>query len=431
MTVLIAAGAFSSAIARDVDVLAYRVRIDPDLAARSLTGAETVQVVANITGTAVLELDAGGLTIDSVTSDAGPLVFAREGKQLRVMLPATLHAGQPMDVHLTYHGKPTFGLEFHPETEQLYTIFSTSEWLPSIDAPDARATLDLSVAVPATFDAIGNGRMVSRTPLEHGRVLYRWQQDVPVPGFVYGFAAGRFHGVDQKAPGVSLRFLSRDLGKDQLKQVFGDTADMLAFFGDKAGTPYTGSYQQALVTDTIGQELAGFALMSEAYGQDVLKDPTREDLIAHEAAHQWWGIRVTCESWNDFWLNEGFANFMAAAWAQHRFGDAVYDATVDRWRQRVERLVSEGKDHPLVYTQWVKPTRDDRAVVYQKGAYALHLLRRELGEDAFWKGIRDYTRQFAGKSVTTADFRKSMELSSGRDLSAFFARWVTGKNAHP
>jgi aminopeptidase N len=214
-----------------------------------------------------------------------------------------------------------------------------------------------------------------------------------------------------------------------LQKLFADTGNMLKFFGDRSAIPYRGTYNQALVTNTIGQEIAGLALMSEAYGQATLEHPRQEDLIAHEAAHQWWGIKVTCRSWSDFWLNEGVANFMAAAYIQHRFGEKAYQTIIERWRQRVEGLVATGSDHPLVYEQWDHPSRDDRAVVYLKGAYVLHLLRGELGEVTFWKGIQDYTREFNGRSVTTADFKGAIEHSSGKDLDTFFRRWVTGSDS--
>jgi aminopeptidase N len=133
---------------------------------------------------------------------------------------------------------------------------------------------------------------------------------------------------------------------------------------------------------------------------------------------------VTCRNWSHFWLNEGFANFMAAAYMQHKFGDTEYRKYVDSWRTRLDKLRETGSDHSLVYDNWDKPSADDRAVVYKKGAYVLHLLREELGERAFWKGIRAYTRTNYGRSVTTEDFKQAMEHASKRDLTAFFYQWI-------
>ena len=414
---------------REFRVLHYTARLDPNLSMKTLRGSETIRLVLLKADVRNLAFDAGDLVVDAVHQNGRKSSFEKVGKQLTIQLHGTYTRDQHIDIQLKYHGAPRFGLEFHPEVDQLYTIFSTSQWLVCLDAPDQRATLDLSVALPAGFNAIGNGRLVSKSRLSGKRALYHWRQDDPVPSFVYGFAAGRFNEANALANGVHLRFLSQDLQADQLRQVFADSGDMLKFFGNRAGIPYHGTYSQALVTRTIGQEMAGLAVMSEAYGSDVLEKPMDEDLIAHEMAHQWWGIGMTCRSWSDFWLNEGFATFMAAAYIQHRFGDEPYHAMVEHWQQSVARLASTGKDHALVFKQWVHPSRADRVVVYQKGAYVLYLLRAKLGEQAFWKGIQDYTHEFWGKSVTTADFKNAMERSSGQNLDGFFQQWVTGNTS--
>lgn len=413
----------------DFSVLHYVARIDPDLAAKTLRGDERITVQSAAMGVKNLSFDAGGLVIDEVWQGGQKLSFQKVGKRLDIDLPAALKFGERADIEIAYHGAPTFGLEFHPEVNEIYTIFSTSQWLVCLDSPGQRATLDLSVTLPAGFKAIGNGRLVSKSSLNSQQDIYHWQQNTPVPSFVYGFAAGKFNELDTRQSGVPLRFLSQDLSADQLRKVFQDTGDILQFFGSRAGVPYQGKYDEALVTETIGQEHASFALMSEAYGASTLQQQQGEDLIAHEAAHQWWGIMVTCRSWSDFWLNEGFADFMAAAYIQHRFGDTAYQQIVDGWHQRVQRLQDAGKDHSLVYQQWNHPTKDDRAVVYKKGAYVLSLLRLELGDKAFWKGIQDYTREYGGKSVTTKDFETAMEQSSGRNLNDFFQKWIDGPSS--
>jgi aminopeptidase N len=164
--------------------------------------------------------------------------------------------------------------------------------------------------------------------------------------------------------------------------------------------------------------------MSEAYGRTVLADATATSLIAHELAHQWWGNLVTNADWTHFWLNEGFATFMAAAYKEQARGREAYLADVQGWRRRIEQIRSAGVEKPLVFPVWNRPTADDRALVYQKGALVLHELRDSLGDAAFWDGIRAYTREFAGRSVTTADFASAMERSSQRPLDAFFDRWV-------
>jgi len=140
---------------------------------------------------------------------------------------------------------------------------------------------------------------------------------------------------------------------------------------------------------------------------------------------------VTCAGWEHFWLDEGFANFMTAVYLQHAQGEAAYQARVTAWGKRLEMLRAKGSDRPLVYPDWNAPTADDRAVVYQKGAYVLHLLRQEMGEETFWRGIRTYTQAHDGQSVVTADFQRAMERAAGRSLQPFFDAWVYGVTPPP
>ncbi|MFK7935318.1 MAG: M1 family aminopeptidase, partial [Saprospiraceae bacterium] len=138
----------------------------------------------------------------------------------------------------------------------------------------------------------------------------------------------------------------------------------------------------------------------------------------------WWGNMITCESWKHFWLNEGFATFMSAAYNEHRFGQEKYQANINAYFEVYKKIKAKGNDKPLVFKQWSNPSGDDRSLVYFKGAYVLHLLRKELGDALFWKGIKSYTQTYYGQSVTTKDFQLAMEKSSGQSLENFFNEWV-------
>ena len=420
---LLLAGAATPAQVAAVDVQHYRLRLQPDIAAGTLRGEQRVTLRLLGDGDALV-LDVGDLQIDAVQLGKQALVTTHDGKQLTITLPRRERAGTRLTLQLRYSGKGSYGVQLHPQRTQAYTIFSTSQWMPANDAPADRATLELEMLLPSALQAIATGDAL---PLRHadGVTTHRWRLRQPMPSYLYGFAAGKFTRVRFEANGIMFDLLGDGFDAMQLRKIFADTPAMLAFFADKAGVPYPHrGYAQALVADTVGQELAGMALVSEAYGREVLDDATRQGLIAHEAAHQWWGNGVTNIDWRQFWLNEGITTFMAAAWMQHHFGDAAYDAQVERWRVRVEKLRADGKDKPLVFPDWNKPSGDDRAVVYTKGAYAMHQLREQLGEAAFWRGLRAYTRTHMGRSVRTADLQAAMETASGRDLSAFFAQWA-------
>ena len=226
--------------------------------------------------------------------------------------------------------------------------------------------------------------------------------------------------------GVRLEYLGASFTDAELRRVFAETGSMLEFFEERAGVRYPGrSYTQVLAAGRVEQEVGLFTLLSESYGRRLLDDDPRDLwLMAHELAHQWWGNSVTCRDWNHFWLNEGLATFLADAYLERRFGPEVYAKQIAGARDDYERVRDKGGDKALVFPDWLKPSADDRVIVYRKGAYVLHLLRESLGETLFWAGLRDYTRRHMGGSVTTGDFQKAMEESTGRDLDAFFERWV-------
>lgn len=404
-----------------LDVLRYDATVEPNLVEKTVKGRVAIEFVLTSAITHMVEFDIGDLTVDSVTAGGNPMVFSQAAKRLKVELGGPARSSDRRRVEVEYHGAPRYGLEFAPDKSEVYTIFSTSQWMPCIDAPGDRARLRLTLVLPAGLEVVANGRPVRDYPSGGDLVAHEWVLDRPVPTYTMGFAAGRFRIAEDRHGRTRLRFLSADLMVSDLRPAFTLTRDMLDFFEGHAGVRYPDAvYTQALVENTIGQELAGFSLMSEEYGREVLADSSRVGLMAHELAHQWWGNGVTCEDWTHFWLNEGVATFMAAAYREKHFGRELYLKEVEGWRQRYGRVKAAGKDRSLVFPDWNHPTSDDRALVYQKGALVLHELREHLGDRAFWAGLRLYTRGHFGKSVRTADLEMAMKVASGRNLSAFF-----------
>jgi aminopeptidase N len=414
---------------RPYSITHYDVQLEPRLDTRTVTGSVTLSVVLHREDVETIALDRGRLEIDSVQEAGQSRAFVVDGNRVRMTLPRGT-ANQTRTLTVRYHGSPSSGLVFNQEREQIYTVFSTSQWMVALDEPNARATLRLRLTLPRDWTAAASGRQLSRRELPDNTVVVEWDQHVSVPTYTFGFVAGAFSEVTgqagTRAPGgTTLRFLGRGFTESEIRQVFSDTAQMMTFFEQRTGQPYPWeTYTQALVARTAGQEMAGLSIMSEEYGRAVLADSSAIGLIAHELAHQWWGNMVTCHAWTEFWLNEGFATFMAAAYREARFGRETYLADVASMKARYEQVRARGNDRPLVFPNWDRPTADDRTLVYQKGGYVLHELRSLLGDVAFWAGIQRYTAQHFERSVTSDDFRVAMERASGRDLRAFFDRWV-------
>jgi aminopeptidase N len=202
---------------------------------------------------------------------------------------------------------------------------------------------------------------------------------------------------------------------------------MAAFFGDKAGMALPeGAYTQVLVDHRGDQEDVGLSMIHRASITPILADPHEDWVVAHELAHQWWGNRVTCADWRELWLNEGMANFMVAAWKEARWGRAAYDREIANGRADWDAARTAGLDRPLSWSGDYPTLADKRRIAYGKSMVFLDRLRSELGEDAFWRGLRAYTQANAGRSVTAHDLQHAMEQASGRDLRALFKTWVYG-----
>ena len=407
------------------DVLHYDARVEPDIKQKTVAGKVQIQFVSRADGLTAVEFDCGDLTISAVRENEEGLKFTSSGGRLNVTLSRPAKAKERRRIEVEYHGAPRRGIRFFPEREQTYTAFSTSQWMVCVDAPEDRATLRLTLVVPANLETVANGRFVARRESGGGKLAHEWRQEKPVPTYTFGFAAGPFRELTERRGRLRLRYLAAQFSDDELRRIFRDTADMVRFFEERAGVRYIDrAYTQVLAERGYGQEMSGFSVMGEGYGRDVLANEKEVWLGAHELAHQWWGNMVTCVNWNHFWLNEGVATFMAAAYKERRFGREEYLREIESNRKNYERVRDAGKDKSLVFPDWTHPTAEDRTLVYDKGAYVIHVLREELGERAFWKGLRQYTRAFFGKSVTTADFQAAMERASGKGLSQFFDKWV-------
>jgi len=404
------------------DVVHYSATLEPDIANKSVKGSVVIRVRS---ASDVVEFNCGDLTIDAVLEKGKPLQFSVNDHTVKVSLAGGKGGRNLREIEIQYHGSPKRGIRFFPDRHQVYTIFSTSQWMVCVDDPADKATLTFKLILPVNLTPIANGRLVSQRELPDNKRVSEWQQQTPVSTYIFGFAAGPFHVVKEKRGNVELQYLATNYSEAEVRRIFRATPDMLDFFEDRAGVKYADkTYTQVLAAGAADQEMSSFTALKEAYGKEVLENEQDVWLAAHEFAHQWWGNMVTCRDWNHFWLNEGIATFIAAAYLEHRFGREAYMREIETYRANYEKVRAAGKDKPLVFPDWLNPTREDRILVYDKGAYVLHLLREEMGEANFWKGLRNFTRRHFGKSVVTNDFLVAMEEAHGKSLKPFFTKWV-------
>lgn len=406
----------------------YHLQLNPDIQIRSISGQLNLIIAAPTTDYDVLVLSVGDLFIDSVaivTDRSIAPEFTTQDGQLVIDL-SSLPSAEQTELEISYHGSPTFGLRFGGIGQEISTAFSTEQWMPVQVEPSLRATFSLDLVVPEKFTVVATGTHLNSETIDDGRVIQRWHEEEPMPAYLFGFVAGVFTQAKDDSASPTLRYLGPpNFSEQQLATIFADTRDALSFFENVSGIAYPDpEYAQVLLPNGYGQELNGMAVLDDSYGTAVLEDSNAIWLAIHEIAHQWWGNRVTNAEWTHFWLNEGIVSFLTAAYFEQRYGREAYDKLIGESRRQYELLINSSVDKPLVFPDWDSPTRSDRMVVYEKGAYVMHLLREQLGDELFWTGLKEYTQRHWQNSVYSEDLQRAMEDATGTDLGSFFAKWV-------
>jgi aminopeptidase N len=418
----ISLGALAALAPRPYDVERYEAHIEPDFAGRKLTGEVTIQFHSIADGLDTLELDAGSLNVSAAVEEFANLRMERRGELLVVHPEKPVRLGEVRRITIRYEAAPASGLSIFDS--QAWAGYFTSHWMVCNERADDRAALQLIISAPAGMKVAASGRMVS-THRDGSRSISEWRQDAEVPPFVFGFAVGNFAESSAQEERVKLRFLGPAAGAKDLSKIFRETPSALRFLVDKSGMLYPEkTYTQALLHNGPEQEAAQFTLLPESYGQTLLSKPDDLWLLVHEMAHQWYGIGIACRDWSDFWLSEGLASFLADVYLGEKFGAERYTAEIERAHKNYEQMKAGGKDRPLSFHDWSVPRDAGGRLPYDKGAWVLHLLRQKMGEDAFWRGLRVYTKDNWGRQVTSKEFEKSMEAVTDTPLSEFFQTWV-------
>jgi aminopeptidase N len=425
-----ASGAFAQPAApapgEGFQVRRYDVEIRPDLATTAISGSESITVQSTAEGLERLSFTANALRITEATADGSPVPVESTRDAIVFTLPRPLGKGGRAVLRFRMEGRPARGVT--AAAGSLYTGYFACDWMVCLqDSPGDKAHLALDLLLPAGIRSASIGRAAPARTMPGGLVRHRWRSTRPYSPYLYAFAAGPFERRSSPTAQGELVYLDGTGGKADLDSLFGQTPAIAAFFAGKAGMGLPDRrYVQLLVPGGEAQETAGFSIIGRSELDSEQGDPSSAWIVAHEMAHLWWGNLVTCAGWQDFWLNEGIATFMVAAWQQHRWGEPAYRQALEVARKRVARARELGFDKPLAWPGKYPSLGVRRAIQYSKGALFLAELRRTIGDEAFWKGLRGFTQQHAGRTVTSRDFQEAMEKSSRRDLAPMFKSWVYG-----
>lgn len=443
---------------RPFDHLHMRLELDiPDINKPHLSAVQTLLLTPVAEPQGRLDLDCRGPRVTSVTSSGAPLSFEQADGKLRVHFPTPVLPGQTVAIVTSYtldfsqnHGD---GLTFsagRPEAESLTRQVTqihaqgqaqlNSLWFPCHDYPNEKLTTELSVTVEDGFDVVSNGYLAVKEPLPDSRVRWCWVQNKPHVYYLVTLAIGKFAiadvgGPESARPGLPMPVYVTHGDEDNIKDIFGATPEMVAFFEKVFGEPYPwDKYAQVCVRafSAGGMENTSCTLLTEFTGRRG-EPGSRDDLISHELAHQWTGDLLTCKGWAHLWLNEGWASYAECLWNEHKAGSDETEARRAYHRsvlgyvrgQRMQNRGSAPNTPAIVSNRYSDPDavfrkRDDP---YAKGAVILHMLRERLGDDAFFAGVRDYIQTYKHSCVETDDFRRCLEKASGQSLERFFAQW--------
>jgi aminopeptidase N len=425
---------------RSFDIVHRDLHVRFDLAHHRIEGRMTLSGEA-LDSTSVLTLDARELEVKSVTDSlGGPLAFDHGETRLVVRFARALERGEHAAVTIEYKAAPRAGLYWiTPDREhpgRRAEVWSQNEdrsarfWFPDVDEPLERAASDLWYTVPASMQALGNGRLVETlADPRRGEKTWHWRLEFPHPSYLVTAAVGTFAKVDTTWRGIPVEYFVPPGTEERVARSLGRTPEMMEFFSRRLGVPYPyGRYAQVVVQDFTygGMENITATTMTERILLDrtAALERTMEGLVAHELAHQWFGDYITCREWAHAWLNEGFATYLSDLWWEYSAGRDEMDRSLLDERASVFGNETERGRRPVMERNWRFAHDLFDAGIYQRGAWVLHMLRRRLGDDAFFRGLQHYLESCGGKSVDTDAFRLAMEEATGAGLDGFFDQWV-------
>jgi aminopeptidase N len=423
----------------------------------------TVVTYAPFTDSNKLVLDAAAMTIESVTLvGGGPLKFTYDGKKdndnLEIDLGRVIKSGEDVKVRVDYKknyvnkadadtaiGSFGRGLRFIKPTADNPTkprqIWSQGEsefnryWFPSYDSPNDFRTTDLRATVAKPFYVVSNGKLVETKDNPDNTRTFYWKMDQPFSNYLTSIVVAETTPVVQDFEGIPVYNYGYT---NEVKEVAATTKNLPAtmkFFSEITGVKYPyPKYSQAFVEDFGGgmENISATTQIEEMiHDERELLDQDSESLQSHELAHQWFGDYVTCRDWGQIWLNESFATYMQAMWTEKLKGhDEFLYADMRSNHNQVIGSWNAGQRRPIVTKNYANKDAMFDNYAYPGGGSVLHMLRKHLGDQLFFKSLNRYLTQNAHQPVSTEDLRIAIEETTGQSMDWFFDEWLY-KMGHP
>ncbi|MGQ0828196.1 MAG: M1 family aminopeptidase [Bacteroidota bacterium] len=453
---------YQATASRINDILHTKLDVSFDWTKQYLYGKATITVRPYFYPTSTLILDARGMELKEValitTATKAPLEYTYENDIITIKLDKEYKNTEQYTLFIDYIAKPNElkkgggsaaitddkGLYFiNPEgkekdkPQQIWTqgeTQSSSVWFPTIDRPNERMTQEIYITVSKKFVTLSNGELVFSTDNGDSTRTDYWKMEQPHAPYLTMMAIGEFAMVKDKWKDMEVNYYVEKEYEPHAKAIFGNTPAMIEFFSNKLGVPYPWiKYSQIVARDYVSGAMENTtATLHGDFMQRTdreLLDRTNEDVISHELFHQWFGDLVTCESWSNLPLNESFATYGEYLWEEFKYGLDAADAHSAESRDGY-LTEAEHKQKNLIRFQY--ENKDDMfdAHSYNKGGQVLHMLRKYVGDDAFFASLKLYLETNKFNSVEIHDLRLAFEKVTGEDLNWFFNQWFLS-SGHP
>jgi len=455
---------YQPSVTQLTDVTDTKLNVRFDYVHQYLLGTATLTLHSHFYPQAVAVLDAKGFTIKGVqlvgSRGDKSLTYKYDRRQLAVVLDHPYPREQSYQLRVSYVAKPNElpagGSEAITAAKGLYFINplgkepnkprqiwtqgeteSNSCWFPTIDHPNQRMTQEITMTVEDQFKTLSNGLLITSKKNADGTRTDTWRQSLPAAPYLTMLAVGDFAVVSDTWRGKPIDYYVEPKYKSTAKAVFGHTPEMMEFYSKKLGVEFPWEkYAQIAVRDYVSGAMEnttatvhGAAI--QATSRELLDNTyeTSESIITHELFHHWFGDYVTCESWSNLTLNEGFADYSQYLWAEYKYGaDAA--ALVQQQELALYLEEADSKREPLIRYHYQNQEDMFDRHSYQKGGRVLHMLRKYVGDEAFFAALNYYLIKNKYTAVEISKLRTAFEQTTGEDLQWFFDQWFL-QRGHP
>ncbi len=449
---------YQPAATRTWDLIHTSLHLQFDWEKEYVLGLAKLKLVPVFYAIDSLELDAKKYEIKSITVNGNSLHYLYDDSKINIKLGRKYTRKDTLNILIDYIAKPseneTRGSSAITDDNGLYFIDprnidptlptqlwsqgeteNNSRWFPTIDKPNERTTIDITLTVPDSMLTLSNGLMKSSIKNSSNTRTDSWVMDQPIAPYLVMIAAGSFAKATDTWQGIPLEYYVEKPYGPYAKEIYNHTPEMLTFFSNKLGIKYPWKkFSQIIVKKYVSGAMENttavvFGDFIQKTHRELIDDPN-DNIVAHEMFHHWFGDYVTCESWSNLTLNEGFANYSEYLWSEYKYGK--YEADRHREEELMGYLssVSFGQPHNLIDFHYTDKENMFDAHSYNKGGLVLHMLRHYLGDDAFYSALQLYLVRHAYKSVEVHDLRLAFEETTGQDLNWFFDQWYLD-DGHP